>query len=663
MKNMVSALVVLLSLFIRECRGGGHSSSAERSTDDPMIGEGGTARQRNSKANHDSLDPNPALDAVTNEKECDYNNFDMVDKPWVGLAGDIEDVAKQYNLTQQDIKNLDTYENVFNKADSNRSASSPSAGKRKASCTVDSSVDGSESVAGEKRRKEEDSVYVDDKREDDDEYIDAEIEAAIDNYIQMISRLRASAGKKNKETIAPKEHSMVRWQSTKLTNLVRHRHVITYDNLHECRHSAKYLNGLAKDNVYQRKLKNDIKYFFDNISSLIKDNGFLYFLASRPTRLNPKHRYLFGTKYLCVNSENTAYKKMVESFAGYYPGIVDDLIAYLEENEPMKIREDKFPAEWKRTLGDIYMSECPKVNYKMFKKQRNIAQVDSRHRALAYAMHMIIMLPEVYQDFSKISEKFIEETCNSMSDDKDRNKRNVQIILVMREIMRMHIGEIIDEAAYAKLYNMLKSVLGEARMLQATAVDLYAHIYSFLVEFYKKAVIFDKNNRYVLVGKYVIKKQRQIKGEIVVNMAAGKPEERMSAPSYSFEEGIWSVSPVKHSHYHVYYVDNTMGQPRRLCMPIYKGEESKEEQYLHTIDGIVEYIKELYEMAKNSDFIHPFKVDKETKKWSYISASDRSKTAKELEGYEVVFYHIKDSLEENFTFAEFEPAEPYGANR
>ncbi|KAI5193019.1 hypothetical protein NEMIN01_2363 [Nematocida minor] len=449
------------------------------------------------------------------------------------------------------------------------------------------------------------------------------------------------------------------WNSIRLKNTGRRGYKISYNTLCESKCSKNRLIYMVKNEMYQTKLKIDISEFLEYIAPVTEKNALCYFIASRTTNTNTKYKDLLGLKRLFMDTESI-YRKMVESFAGYYPGVLDDMIAYVEKHEPMRINAKNPPTVWKKSLGDIYMSDCLEMNYALGGKQGRIGELKKKYHTLAYAVHMLAMLPEVSQDFSRISDEFIEETYTSESI--ARNKKNCQILLRIKRIVQMHKEERIDESVYNALYCIFENMYGEEAVQKSTAVGLYRAIYTLLAKFYEKAAVIEKKNKYVLAGKCIIKNQMHMKCKVAVDTAAEDRDRRLLSPEYSFEENRWVVAPDAPAHYHVYYVENTLGQVRVLCMPMYKEPGSGEEFYVHTIGDTVAYIKQLYGIKDSSDVVHPFKVNRETKEWSYIKTEEgyRKQTVKDLRGHEVVFYHIEEDIRTTkFTFAEFRSLNPY----
>ncbi|KAI5192117.1 hypothetical protein NEMIN01_1813 [Nematocida minor] len=451
-----------------------------------------------------------------------------------------------------------------------------------------------------------------------------------------------------------KEHVFRLWNSKRLKNITRkvyrsnHKTICIYPT------SEEAMIREAKSKSQQIKLKEYIEDFFVHITPLVKKDVLWLFIAGKSPTINKRYNDLLGLRELFKDSKNRAYIKTVESLEGYYPGIIDDLIAYVKENQPMRTTLENPLTAWNQTVGDIYMQKHLDLNYCLSKEQEDLIQLEKKYHALAYAVRMIMILPEVYQDFSGITEDFIER--HSTSNDPDVNQENRQILLGMHKLVGAHRAKKQSKKMYIDFYNTLKSTHMGRGIEESTAAELYREIYTLLAKFYENAEVVDKKANYILAGKCVIKSQKCMKCEMTVTMAPEDQDKRVAISRYSLEKHSWSVAPSVNAHYHVYYVDNALGQIKMLCMPIYKEDGSEEEHYLHTVSKIVEYIKTLYGIEKYADVIHPFKVNKKSRKWSYIKEKEeRNKTVKELGECELVFYHIRHSLEEKFTFTEFRP--------
>ncbi|KAI5192962.1 hypothetical protein NEMIN01_2318 [Nematocida minor] len=447
------------------------------------------------------------------------------------------------------------------------------------------------------------------------------------------------------------------WNNTRLTNGRR----MSYKSLHKTIYRYEYSNFTASmareilNKSYQAKIRNYIESFSAKTAPLIKQNALWYFIASRTTNIATKHRDLLWLKELLSEKKESKHKKLIMNLEGYYPGVIDDMLAYMEKHKSLRVAKVSPPTVWKETLGDLYIRKNLDLNYSMLENQDTISQIDQRYSALAYALRMILALPEVHHDFTSISINLIKDT--KMSVDASTNKQKQQVLLAIYTLVNEKTGNNKKaEKSYEKLHGALVSVYRKEGKKESTAPELYNEMYRVLADFYDKVKVFDANE-YILAGKCVIKHQMYVKCEAILEHAPDGSSIQISYPEYSFEMDKWKISFDVEPHYHVYYVDNAIQQSRMLCMPIYKKDGSKEEHYLHTIEGIVNYIKMVHRIKIKLDHIHPFKVHKKTREWSYIKRrEERRKTVKELNEYEVVFYRIEEDIKTTrFTFAEFMP--------
>ncbi|KAI5192344.1 hypothetical protein NEMIN01_1958 [Nematocida minor] len=443
------------------------------------------------------------------------------------------------------------------------------------------------------------------------------------------------------------------WNTIRLTNKRRsnynthHQTVYRFNFYNFCDYMAY---EIMKDS-YQQKIRKSIKNFSEKIAFLIERNALWCFIAGRSTNVITKNKDLLGLQSL-FKDEKDACRKLVEGFKGYYPGVFKDMLAYMEKHKPLRAIKSFPTTVWDEKLGDIYMRKNLDLNYGVLEDQKKISQIDEKYSALAYAVHMVLALPEMHQDFFWVGIDHIQNS--KIFQDSFRNKQAQQVLLSLCTLAREPSDDPTKkENEYKNIHIALQNVYAKDAQHKPTVFELYRDIYMILADFYENAAVFDSKS-YVLLGKCVIKHQRYVRYEMIYGFEPDSSSIQNYGYTYSFEIDRWDVSPDVKPHYHVFYVDNTMHQLRRVCMPIYKKDGSNEEHYLHTVDGIVEYIKKLYEIE--TDIVHPFKVRKRTKEWSYIRKDERKLTAKELAAYELVFYRIDEDLEKTkFTFAEFRP--------
>ncbi|KAI5193362.1 hypothetical protein NEMIN01_2501, partial [Nematocida minor] len=444
------------------------------------------------------------------------------------------------------------------------------------------------------------------------------------------------------------------WIFRRLFSSRRRGYKVHYNKIYTYKIPNESITREIKQKFYQNELKRDIHFFSTEVAPVVEENLLWYFIASRTTTINLKYRDLLGLKALLSDKEANEHREMVEKFKGYYPGVIDEMIAYVDKHKPMRTFQNGCLHLWSEKLGDIYTREHLKPKHYNPKEDAWADQVERKYHPLACAVRMILVLPEVYMDFCKIDAEFIKNTLISENTAKD--KKLCEVLLKIQDLVYMHAREKMDGSLYRGLYSALESMFGKERMEKLTTVELYKGMHAVIANFYKKSDSFDKRNKHILQGKFIIKNQTHVKCEAVLDTSQKDAGKHALASKYSLEENRWGISPDVHAHYHIYYVDNTTHQPRMLCMPMHVDADGHK-YYLHTIRDIIEYIKELYEIAGSSDSVHPFKVHKKNKKWSYVKKKEeRNKRVEELGEYEVVFYRIEeDPKKTKFTFAEFVP--------
>ncbi|KAI5189107.1 hypothetical protein NEMIN01_0273 [Nematocida minor] len=500
------------------------------------------------------------------------------------------------------------------------------------------------------KRQKRDSPLKDEGANQQDE-----IEITTEDKKQITQNSQAQqcvVKKREKKSIAQLELGLWDDMDVRLANRRRKAYKESHKTIYINTDLKWYKKREIKKESYKQRLRSSIEEFAAKIASLIKNNPMWYFIASKSTNINGKYKDLLGLQELFREEEKT-HRNMLESIQGYYPGIIEDVIAYIEKHQPLKTDKNNPETEWKETLGDIYMRKSLPLNYSMLEDSNSACQLESKYRALVCAVRMALVLPEVHQDFSNITEDLIKETKISKSLSKNTNYQ--EILLRIQKIAQLNAKGEKDDKLYEEMYSYLEKTCAKGNKLEELrAVELYKVIYTILGKFYESVAVIDAKKEYVLAGKCIITNQKYIKCEKVVDMSGGE-EKELPNSAYVLEENKWHVSSDIKPHYHVYYVDNTANQLRMLCMPMCIGKDRKK-HCLHTIDEIVRYIKSLYKIKLRLEHVHPFKVKKGTREWSYIKEKERGLTVKDLAEYEVVFYYIEENLAKTkFTFAEFRP--------
>ncbi|KAI5189829.1 hypothetical protein NEMIN01_0692 [Nematocida minor] len=446
------------------------------------------------------------------------------------------------------------------------------------------------------------------------------------------------------------------WGDIRLTNLKRRGSKVNSTSICDHRNLNKNLSLQVTNETYEKSLRKDIEAFFTHFASSIDKSALWYFIGSRTTNIITKHKDLFGLNMIIREKKTDRCRQILESLQGYYPRVFDDLLRYVEAHQPMRISRDDPPTEWKERIGDVYMRNYYDINYRMLENQKSIHKIDSQYSAVAYAACMVLALPEVFEDFYNINAEFIKRT--RLSADAVINEQHQQVLLKIHRLAHMCAKEKINDRVYEELYSALESAYGEGSLEELAVAEVYRKMYAVLGNFYEKVEVIDEND-YILTGKCIVENKSHTRCEVTADTKRRGLPKRVLSSDYSPEENRWSISLDVHRHYHVYYMDGLIHQPKMLCMPIHKEKGSEEEHYLHTLNDIAKHIEELYKIDEYLYDVHPFKTKKGSRKWSHIGKQERDKTMKDLEEYEVVFYLIEKGMEAaGFTFAKFWPLHP-----
>ncbi|KAI5192870.1 hypothetical protein NEMIN01_2256 [Nematocida minor] len=565
--------------------------------------------------------------AASENADLSFINLDKDSSIWKGLEEfrTMEDMIQCYSQPEHYKEITRAGESPFNEVEN--STARPSIGEKRKTDEINSSLTpyGHQSIAEAKRNRK-------------------------DRDLPIQGSQMPQSGATNDDDDGSTDPSTSPCSSIKLKIAKRQSYKLNKKSIYTHNVDERSIKEEIKVKSYQAALRKDIEDFSRQIIPETEKNALWHFIARRSTTINTKYKDLLGLQELSKNGKN---RKILERLRGFYPGLIDDTIEYIKTHRPMKSDGESHSIGWCERLGDVYIRKDLEPNYYALEESNAVEQMDKKYYALAWAVRMITKLPEVYKDFCKITPNFIEET--KTSDIFITNLQNSQILLKVQELMQPHVKEERAVFLYDELYCVFKDIHGEEVLQELTAVDLYRAIYTILADFYENAEIVSRYSKHSLAGKCIISNQKYIKCNVRASMGSKDTGGGVLSAEYSLAYNKWSISLDICAHYHVYYVDNARGELRKLCMPVY-ADERGERHYLHTISDTVDHIKELYGIEETLDIIHPFMLNKETTEWSYIKEKERGKTAKDLAGYEIVFYHIDEDLgEKKFTFAEFMP--------
>ncbi|KAI5189105.1 hypothetical protein NEMIN01_0271, partial [Nematocida minor] len=475
------------------------------------------------------------------------------------------------------------------------------------------------------------------------------------------------------------------WNNRRLENKRRRGYKTKHEAVHVTKISDESEFKATRTAAYQRAFRNYIKNFSEIISEEVEKNKLWYCIACESTYIRGRYKALLTLRDLFKNGNNkedAECTEKVRKLEGYYPSVFDEMIKYKNKHQPMLTDTIKPLTEWKETLGDVYLRKNLQPNYHLIDKNSDVRKYDEKYHETVRAVCMVLVLPEVYEDFSTMDIDYVSAV--QTSDNTLRESKNKKILLPLHRIIeKVKNEQEVTEDMYKNLYDAFVLVYSAEEMLGLTAACLYRDMYISLADFYENAKVYyeiprtsnnkpkasnskpkasddkpkastrkskasdDKprpsdDNKYILLGKPVIKHQKHAVYTVEADIESKEVYTRAKIVKRSIDENNWTVSANVCDHYHVYYLDNDTNYLRLLCMPIYEDKRGVK-HYLHTIDDIVEYIKDLHGIEPEKDHVHPFKVDRETSVWSYVKEDEeRRQTVKDFAGHEVVFYRIEE---------------------
>ncbi|KAI5160720.1 hypothetical protein NEAUS03_1311 [Nematocida ausubeli] len=383
----------------------------------------------------------------------------------------------------------------------------------------------------------------------------------------------------------------------------------------------------------------------------------------------------------------------------YYVEFFVELRKYLEKNEPATYgslcRDKNIDECTKKTLGDVYISKdfsmgiylnCLSIlntNTPEYVENRMLKWEDEE---LTEALHIIIGIPEVYEDLTRLSSKDIDD----LQEKYDSGNKNMKDTLFC--IIRYLIGKVTNNRSLmSKQFDYIKNHVIKGNTEYTGTINIFNMVYSKLKIFYEIASsIYTesstkrknphhksnaakdslKTSKCMLKGKSIFDHQKYKRCNTnIYKYPLQKTIPYKSLPfnlkqqSAEYTDNIASQMGFEvqyANHYHVQFVNNTRHTVKMIHLPYYveKDEFGTLNNYcFHTVADIIDHIKNIYSIETPEDNpsknnVHAFKYHRETKAWTLAKKSlfsnkdDMSKTVNELLwlGYDVVFYHIEEDI-------------------
>ncbi|OAG32344.1 hypothetical protein NEIG_02272 [Nematocida sp. ERTm5] len=401
----------------------------------------------------------------------------------------------------------------------------------------------------------------------------------------------------------------------------------------------------------------------------------------------------------------------------YYNGFLNDLVNYIQIHgqSTYKYKISNFLSTniKKETLGDIWVNKevslyccCSGISSQMAIKGKE------KDIQLIKKLNTILLIPEVYEDFYKLSLDIINEFFNklerkitNMSKTKINNTildhldvLNHEYLLGLKYIIAylIHTAQKNEELA-KESYNKIKKTKlpgsNDKPIEDLNGIEVYNLVRSTIGLFYKyygvsyKLKLVQKDaiiNRTmlahinnicrvrsycILLGENSVKTQKYLKITAEIK-AVDKIEDNGSNHTIAIiaqkqsdvvTESILTIE----DHYHVQFVDNEWHTVTMIHLPYFIDKQENGENFnhqFHRIKHIVDYLKVIFDIRRSgknckTGDVYPFKYSRVDETWSLITEEpDLNKTVQtiENENCNVVFYYIKEDIyKTKFRFAQF----------
>ncbi|KAI5166415.1 hypothetical protein NEIRO03_1009 [Nematocida sp. AWRm78] len=399
----------------------------------------------------------------------------------------------------------------------------------------------------------------------------------------------------------------------------------------------------------------------------------------------------------------------------YYDGFLDDLVEYIE-NHGSTIDEYIgyiYTNRKKETLGDIWLNKeislyccCSGINSQM------VAEGKGKDAKLKKKLNIILLIPEVYEDFYRITlkqvniffSKYKKETINMANRTNNivdqENNLEIKDLLGFKYIITYLIhttqkDEELAEEAYNKIKQIKFSGKNDKSIEDFNAIEVYHLVYNAVSFFYKyievayrieidqRDIIKNRTRlihintamqtpeNSIVVGASTVKSQKYFKCCMKIKKINIEKNSEIKYRSIAMDPTSIklvtknSILLAVEDHYHVQFVDNEWHTITMIHLPYYihRQENCTTINYqFHTIKDIIFYIQEQvnkrkYKNKKKVINVYAFKYNRQNKTWSLITKrSDLNRTVHtiENENCNVVFYYIKEDIyKTKFCFAQF----------
>ncbi|KAH9387058.1 uncharacterized protein NEMAJ01_1954 [Nematocida major] len=355
---------------------------------------------------------------------------------------------------------------------------------------------------------------------------------------------------------------------------------------------------------------------------------------------------------------------------GYYPNLLNDIHAYIEENSPdeyVSIMDPKRVTQRvkKNALGNLY--GYPPI------MTENTSRVINRigcNLARLNGFMFCMRIPEVLDDFLRMDSETFELSlhymcicCAERYRESPKLKRAVEILRALYSAVRNWKLE--PEKAFPHVESEIepKELWGSAEASSIEDIEpAYREAYNAISLFYKFSLwtyYSDASNGAIktqrrFLGKRAVSRAPYLKSKIVI-LDEGKRHFHVVQEESKIVYNRWEACTPE-LHIHVHFVDNYAQKYRLVCMPgrILQNKWTP----LHSISKVCEYLHLMHNTLAGN--VYPLSYNTSTKKWGLVSGSDLQMTVNDLDeqGRAVVFYYLRETIDSGqFTFSVFDSSD------
>lgn len=388
---------------------------------------------------------------------------------------------------------------------------------------------------------------------------------------------------------------------------------------------------------------------------------------------------------LCYIRDNfSIYKDRISKLRFYYEGFIQDIIEYIRRNKPLMLTGKEgtamSPGERRETFGDMYLRNSAECKGEELSTICFFFPEEGISSYLICALTMILPLPEIYEDFSSVSDSFISQFAGILQCDNDfMPEENFHILVLCHKLVAMNKilrenKEPQENSAKAKIairrycaeLELLFNKLIQYLITKEKETDLeicFFNLYRIFVKFYQYSPYFTADG-YRIKGKGIFRSSIYKKYTICPMNRENNEEDseelynmRISSVLLKTQEKrdiVASISGIcKEAYLHINYINNSAQVYEVVSIPYYTDKEPI--GLFYTVEFVIRYLADLFDVDKKK--IVALERCSSGLSWTAIYLDERRKSVVEkMVEYDLFFYYIEEDPEKtDLLMVEFLP--------